>query len=144
MGGDCIPGVGQLSEVRTRAERFLHNMCAAGAGQTPAWWVTGLPSGQAAVWNLPRRCWSVHSHQAAVLLLSHPARLTGTIPHGYGWGCQGLPCILSTFGQDLITVSGTLHSSLCQSCFLSCQANNASLGFVAKGLVGCLECVCRS
>lgn len=65
MGGDCIPGVGQLSEVRTRAERFLYNMCAAGVGQIPAWWVTGLPSGQATVWNLPRRCRSVHSHQAA-------------------------------------------------------------------------------
>lgn len=57
------------------------------------------------------------SHPAVpALLLTRPAQLTGTIDHGYGWGSQGLPCILGTFGQDLIAVSGTLPSSVCQPC----------------------------
>lgn len=88
---------------------------------------------------------AVVRHPAApALLFTHPAQLTGTIDHGYGWGCQGLPCILGTFGQDLIAVSGTLPSLACQPCFLFCRADNASLGFVAKELAGCLGCMCRS
>lgn len=58
------------------------------------------------------------SHRAVpARLLILPGQLTGTIDHGYGWGCQGLPCVFGTFGQDLITVSGTLPSSVYQPCF---------------------------
>lgn len=129
-----------------RWEGSVCKIRAAGVGQIFAWWVKG----QFAQWA-PGRCWSVHSQRGAAashgaapaLLLTCPAQRTGPIDHGYGWGCQGLPVHPQHLGQDLITESGTLPSSLCQPCFLSCRADNLSPGFVANGPAGGLGFICK-
>lgn len=118
----------------------VQDMCSQ-FGKIPAWWTKGQLSQWAPVGDpqggagctFPLR--ATVSHRAAPApLLTHCALLTGTIHHGYGWGCHACLCILGTFTQDLITVSGALPSSLCQLCLLSCRAD-LSLGFVAKGLL---------
>lgn len=78
-----------------RRGKFLCNMCAAVVEQILAWWVACLvgssreSSKKALVCTFTQPA-AVSRWAVPALLLTHPTQLTGTIDHGYGWGCQGL------------------------------------------------------
>lgn len=132
----------------------MHHVCS-WSGEIPARRVASLvgssrdSSKKARVCALPQP--AAGSHRAVpALVLTHPTQLTGTIDHGYGWRCQGLPCILGTFGQDLITESGTcpLHCASLALCPVGLIMPLLVLWLrgwqVASGVCVDLRCVLRS
>lgn len=76
------------------------------------------------------------SHRAVPApLLTHRALLTGTIHHGYGWGCQGLPVHPRHLRTESDYSARSLALLAVPALLLVLWADSISLGFVAEGLL---------